>query len=81
VIALGLIGLFGALSCFYFVRSYRHLRPGTDAARRRLVLRGPLNRQDLFTPEGWALRLRGWIFAGLGLLVLLIWGLWERHTF
>ncbi len=51
-IALLLFGVFGGLACFFFLRSYRHLRPGTDAAR--LVLRGPLTRQDLFTSKGWA---------------------------
>jgi hypothetical protein len=78
-LALLLFGAFGGLACFCFLRSYRYLRPGTDAVRRRLILRGPLTRQDLFTTEGWVLRLRGWLFAGLALLVLLVWGLWERH--
>jgi hypothetical protein len=34
--------------------------------RRRLILRGPLTRQDLFTAEGWGLRLRGWLSGGCG---------------
>jgi hypothetical protein len=75
-----LFALFGGLAGFYFWRSYQRLRPGTDAVRRRLILRGPLSRQDLFTPEGWALRLRGWVFAGLALLVLVGWGLWDAHS-
>lgn len=74
-VVLLLFGVFGGLACFSFLRSYRHLRPGTDAVRRRLILRGPLIRQELFTPEGWTLRLRGWLFAGLALLVLLVWRL------
>jgi hypothetical protein len=78
-VALPLLVVLWGLASFCFLRSYRHLRPGTDAVRRRLILRGPLARQDFFTSEGWALRLRGWLFAGLAILVLLAWGLWERR--
>lgn len=72
-----LIGILGSLGCLCFWRSYRYLRPGSEAAQRRLIMRGPLKRHDLFTTEGWALRLRGWVWLGLALLVLALWGLWE----
>jgi hypothetical protein len=65
-IALLLFGILGCLAGFCFLWSYRHLRPGSDAVRRRAILQGSLSRQDLFTQEGWAWRLRGWIFCWIG---------------
>jgi hypothetical protein len=45
-----------------------------------MIMRGPLTQANRFTAEGWALRLRGWIFTGLALLLLAVWGLWEMRA-
>jgi hypothetical protein len=68
----------GIASVTCFTLAYAHLTPEARAAGSRLSLRGALTRQDIFTPAGWRLRMFGWIFAGLALLVLVGAGLHER---
>lgn len=69
----------GALSIYCFARSYRHLRPDAQGKADRLVLRGPLIRQNLFTDRGSQLRLWGWVWACCAMGVLIVWGLIENQ--
>ncbi len=62
----------GATVCF--VLSYGHLTPEARKQGSRAVLRGPLARQDIFTPRGWRLRLWAFSLFGLALLTLAIAG-------
>lgn len=72
-------GGFGLASLGCFIRSYAHLTPGARQPGSRAVMRGPLSRQDIFTPQGWRLRTYGWTFAGLSLAALALAGIMQAR--
>ena len=73
-------GGFGIASLACFARAYAHLTDEARSPGSRLPMRGSLIRQNIFTERGWRLRIFGWAFAGLALLVLVIAGIAERRA-
>jgi len=63
---------FGAASLGCFGWSYAHLTPDAKRWGSRLVMKGPITRQEIFTARGFELRRWGWGFAGAALVVLLV---------